>query len=101
MFKKISIITKKIIFLLIFAIFAAFIFTNRDFVEVNLIPFGYKIKTRIFLLVIISFFAGIIFEYFCNMFNIARIMEKISNRKKIKNMENELKKMKGGENENK
>jgi uncharacterized integral membrane protein len=67
MLVKIKLILKKIFFLFIVTFFIIFIFTNREFVEVNLIPFGYKIKVRSFLLMTTSFLMGVIFEYVCSI----------------------------------
>jgi hypothetical protein len=44
-----------------------------------------------------SFFAGVVFEYFCNTLSLPRIVKKISDRRKMKNMERELKKVKSNE----
>lgn len=97
MFTKISIILRKLLFLLVFTLFVVFIFANRGFVEINLVPFGYKMRARIFLIIIMSFFAGVVFEYFCNTLSLPRIVKKISDRRKMKNMERELKKVKSNE----
>jgi hypothetical protein len=60
-------------------------------------PFGYEIKIRTFLLIIISFLIGSVFGYFYDIFNIAKIKERVANKKKLRYMENELKKMKSNE----
>jgi hypothetical protein len=44
-----------------------------------------------------SFFAGVAFEYFCDTLSVPKIMKKISDRRKMKSMENELKKVKSNE----
>jgi uncharacterized integral membrane protein len=97
MLKKISLVVKRIILSLVILFLLAFVVTNAEFVKVNVAPFGYEIKIRSFLLIIISFLAGAIFGYFCDIFNIAKIREKIMNGRKLRDVENELKRIKANE----
>jgi uncharacterized integral membrane protein len=93
MLKKISLVVKKAAYLLIFLFFLSFIFMNTDFVKVNVAPFGYEIQIRIFILVILSFLMGCMFEYFYDTLNISKIRDKIIQRRKFKSMERELKRI--------
>ncbi|MDR2760912.1 MAG: hypothetical protein LBB09_03655 [Rickettsiales bacterium] len=96
MFKKIVLVLKKFLLLGAALIFLLFIFTNAEYVEINLLPFGFRVKIRAFLLVTLSFLGGILTEYFCSLLNFRKIREKFLSRKKIKNLENELEKIKNG-----
>ncbi|MDR1499015.1 MAG: lipopolysaccharide assembly protein LapA domain-containing protein [Rickettsiales bacterium] len=77
MFHKIKDVLKVVLSTALFVIFMIFISSNTTLVELNLFPFLYTIKIRLFLLIIFTFILGMCFSMFLGLvkkiFNFSRV----------------------------
>lgn len=69
-----------------------FMVDNREAVVINMQPLPFEIQTRVFVLIIFCFVVGLIFGLIlCSPAIIRNFFGKISSRRKIKKLENQLK----------
>lgn len=99
MIQKISLIIKKILFAVLLILLMLFVFVNTGKTTIQIIPFLYEVEIRVFLLVILSFIAGILVANLVKCFDIKSAIEKLKQKKtiadlqnRIENIENEIKK---------
>lgn len=86
-------IANKVIFIAIVAIIIVFCFNNRQIVEISLSPLPFTIETRLFLVVLLCIFGGILIGFLSS--SVALLKEKFKNfigRWKIKFLERKVKK---------
>lgn len=93
---------KKILLILIIAIIIIFSLGNPQVVSVSLSPFSYEVETRLFIVILFCFFAGLIIGYL--LVSISLTKEKFKNLMhgiKIKKLEKQTEEFKATEEINK
>ena len=76
-FKRILGIFGKVIFLIIVGILVVFAINNQQVVNISLSPFPFEIETRLFLVIVLCFFSGILIGALSSSLSLGK--EKIRN----------------------
>ena len=92
--RKVFRIIDKIIFILITAIIVVFCLNNNQIAQISLYPLPFEVETRLFIIVLMSIFGGVLIGFACSSISLTK--ERLKNfvgRYKIKFLQRKVDKI--------